>query len=212
MWRFQLLVDLVGLDPVGEQGDFQGVLGALAQTALAGEVGDIPEIRPGGRRLGQLVLVESHDHGPDIGRHAAFGQSPWHELRLIAKQRRVKAFEQARIAAAQQLGAFDFDHIPAGMADIDHGLDFRQLAIVFAGHHSACTTGIERLEISLVLGLLGSAAERDDGQALGLGEHAGAQQGQGKRYTGTQGNGHGTLPQLNVVFVGYCRAVVVKDQ
>ncbi|MNM72447.1 hypothetical protein D3C81_841420 [compost metagenome] len=192
---FQDLVHVVRLDAVGEQRDFQGVLGALAQAALAREVGDVPEVRPGLRRLGLLALVIGHDHRPDVSGHPAFGQRTGHEVRRITEAPRIELLEQALLAAAQQLGAFDFHHVPAGVTGGNHGLDLRQLAVVLPGDDIARAAGVEGLEVGLILGLFGSTTEGNHGEVLGGRPHTGTQQRQGKRNTATQGSGHGSLPR-----------------
>ncbi|MNV94961.1 hypothetical protein D3C71_1898080 [compost metagenome] len=96
-------------------------------------------------------------------------------MRRIPQARQVEFLEQAFFTATQQFGAFDFDHVPAGMTRRDHRLDLRQLAVVFASDDVSCTAGVEGLEVGLVLGLLGGATKGNHGQALGRGHDAGTQ-------------------------------------
>ncbi len=195
------LVEVLRLHPVGQQRHFQGVLGALAQATLAGELADVPEIRPGLRRPGQLRRVVGHHHRPDVGGHPALAESAGDELRGVAETRRVEAFEQPLVAAAEQFGALHLDHVPADLADVDHGLHLGHFAVVFAGDHLPAAASLEWLEIGLFLGGLGRAAEGDHRQALALrlgrrGERQ-AEQGQPGKHVCVlvQGLEHGTLPQ-----------------
>ncbi|MNP11902.1 hypothetical protein D3C76_1041120 [compost metagenome] len=171
---FQHLVEVFALDPVGQQRGLQCVLGALAQAALAGEARNVPEVRPGTGRAGQLVGVVGQHHGPDIAGYAAFADGAGHVAGGLAEHGRVDALEQTLLAAAQQLGAFHFHHVPGHLADIDHGLDLGQLAVVLAGHHLAGATLFEGFEVGRILRGLGGAAKGNHSEAFGLGQGRGA--------------------------------------
>ncbi|MNZ85423.1 hypothetical protein D3C78_1042140 [compost metagenome] len=164
-------IDLVLRHTIGQQGELQGVLGALAQGPLTGEFRNVPEVRPAAWRCRQLVGVVGHGHGPDQQAGAALGQRARQEVRAIEFEA-VQALEHAALAAAQQLGAFDLHRVPAYAAGIDHGLDQAHLAVVLAGHDPVSAGVLEGFVESLGLHGLAHPAEGDHGQVGGHGSRS----------------------------------------
>ena len=81
----QHLHDVLRLDAVGHQRDFQGLLGAIKQAALAGIFLHVPEVGPALRRIlvVGMTAVVGQAAGDEIVRHAALAEAadareqPW---------------------------------------------------------------------------------------------------------------------------------------
>ncbi|MNZ74595.1 hypothetical protein D3C78_930460 [compost metagenome] len=166
------LVELFVLHAVGEQGEFQGGLGQLAQAALAGEFLDVPEIAPAGGSAGELVAVVGEHRGVDEEANAAGLDGAGNEVLILqADLRRVDLFEHALVAAAGEFGALHFDHVPGDAAGAHHGLDLGHFTVVFAGHQAVAAALLPGVVERLDLGVLVGAAEGNDGE---IGRECGA--------------------------------------
>ncbi|MNN33058.1 hypothetical protein D3C81_1467960 [compost metagenome] len=157
----QDLVHVLDLDPVGHQRELQVVHRTLAQAALAGGFLDVPEIRPRGRCLGQLVAVVGDRHAPHQHRRATLLGGIGDQLLGAAELGPVEALVHALVAAAHQVRAFDLHQVPVDVAGIDHDLDPGHFAVVLALDQRAAVLGTERLEDRRILGFLAGAAVGD---------------------------------------------------
>ncbi|MNH18610.1 hypothetical protein D3C79_783200 [compost metagenome] len=158
----QHVVDILDLDPIGHQREFQVVHRPFAQPALTGGFLDIPEVGPRGRCLGQFIAVVGNCHAPHQRRRTTGLGSIRDQLFGVAQARPVQGLVHAFIAAAHQVRAFNLHQVPVDVTGVDHHLDPGHFAVVFTLDQFAAVLGAERLEDRRILGFLTGAAVGDD--------------------------------------------------
>ena len=92
------------------------------------------------------------------------------EVGLGADLAVVQFFKQAFIAAAGDVGGFDFYHVPGDFLGLDHGLDLGLLAVVFHADDLGAVGLLVGFEVSLLLRRAIGAAKVHHGE-LALGQH-----------------------------------------
>ena len=190
--RREHLVDLLLGYAIGHDGPLQVGLGALAQAAFAGKLFHVEEVGDALRAtIGEFVLVEGIDIGPNVIRHTAVMQRGLEEVVLgtaaVGARGQLSSrnlFQQALRAAEFCVGHLGVEDIPGDVPGFDLRLHLGEAAVVDLGHNLDAGCLGEGLLEGLTLGRAQRAAPADDSEAfrrgaLGAGEdqRRGQQQG-----------------------------------
>ena len=205
--RIEQGVDLLAWHTVAEQGELQIDLRLAAQAAAAGELLQVEELLGGGRPLAvETQGVVRHDGGEEEHGAAAVGDGAGRIVvgrwRAVGRWRQVvhwKQFEQAFVAAEQQIHGVEIHDIPMHVAGLDLRTHLRQAAVVVRQPHFDAVLLGEGVEHGELAGAGVGAAPGGHGKHLGSENGRrrkdGRAQGQRSRgQLGAPGRGHPSSP------------------
>ena len=128
----QRLIDILGRNAIGHQGDLERVFRAAPQAALAGKFMRIPKVSPGTRRLFQFVRGDQRLR-PREDADAAFGNGAGEQFFGKRQARGVELFEQSHAAPLRQSTRFHLHDVPDGRTGPHHLRQLGDLAIIGEG-------------------------------------------------------------------------------
>src|SRR5262249_6076873 len=156
--RCENLVEILGIDPVAEEADFECGFRTAAQRALAGIFLQVEEIDPALGAIPQLVAViaqtEIVENGPDAARIRHF-----RDIDVLAPHPApVELQVEPLFAADREFVRFDLDQIPIEIAALHFGADDANAAVPGGFLQLDLGLFLKRLEEELALGRLEYAA------------------------------------------------------